>query len=289
MAPYFVPSSVSCFFSGEITGDLAITFDKYLSDDDNEHEVDEYLPEMLLYRGVGEKIINVDAPRVPLSEVEVPGVTVSQESSEAPVPTDERDQISNQSNLSPPPEEPPPTVVNSILWLEFEDEKDAESFIINHLTINNMTLEQGKQKFGNLAITAADSEIMQLHNKPTWVGIRPSEARLIPKDQVIKGKLFLKDKYLADGEFDKLKARYVTRGDMVPEDVKSFIDSPTVSNTAVLSLLAIARAEGRYIASDDVPMAYPNAKRSVNCDRKRIYMKLNQSIVKIILRICRIC
>ena len=147
-----------------------------------------------------------------------------------------------------------------------------------------MTLEQGKQKFGNLAITAADSEIMQLHNKPTWVGIRPSEARLIPKDQVIKGKLFLKDKYLADGKFDKLKARYVTRGDMVPEDVKSFIDSPTVSNTAVLSLLAIARAEGRYIASDDVPMAYPNAKRSVNCDRKRIYMKLNQSIVKIILR-----
>ena len=43
-------------------------------------------------------------------------------------------------------------------------------------------------------------------------------------------------------------------------------------------------SEGRYIASDDVPMAYPNAKRTVTSDRKRIYMKLNKSIVVIIIR-----
>ena len=72
--------------SGTISGDLAISFDKYLSVEE-EHEVDDHLPEMLLYRGVGDRTVNVDAPRVPLSEVPVPGATVADQSTETLVPT----------------------------------------------------------------------------------------------------------------------------------------------------------------------------------------------------------
>ena len=125
-------------------GDLAITFDKYLSEDE-EHEVDEYLPEMLLYRGVGDRIVNVDAPRVPLSEVPVPSATVTQEPAETLVPTVvTSDQISNEVPSLLPPEDPPPAVINSV-WLELED---PETFIIN-----NMTLNEGRQKFGHLSFS----------------------------------------------------------------------------------------------------------------------------------------
>ena len=55
---------------------------------------------------------------------------------------------------------------------------------------------------------------------------------------------------------------------------------PRVTKKKKKKKLAIGVSEGRYIASDDVPMAYI----TVASDRKRIYMKLNKSIVAIIKR-----
>ena len=71
---------------------------------------------------------------------------------------------------------------------------------------------------------------------------------------------------------------------MVPDEIKDYLDSPTVSNLSVFTLLSIGVSEGRYIASDDVPMAYINAKRKVTNNSKKIYMKLNKAIVDIILK-----
>ena len=85
-------------------------------------------------------------------------------------------------------------------------------------------------------------------------------------------------------DFDKLKVRYVTRGDMVSEESKDYIDSPTVSNLSIFTMLTIGVREGRYIASDDAPMAYINAKRHVTNNSKKIYMKLNKAVVDIILK-----
>ena len=65
--------------------------------------------------------------------------------------------------------------------------------------------------------------------------------------------------------------------------IKEHINSPTISTTALFTMLAIGVSEGRHIASDDVPMAYVNAKRKVTSDKKKIYMKLARGIVDIIL------
>ncbi len=58
--------------SGKISGYLAESFDKFTVEGDEEHDVDPFLPEMLLSKGVGEKIIDVDLPRIPLPELKVP-------------------------------------------------------------------------------------------------------------------------------------------------------------------------------------------------------------------------
>ena len=121
---------------------------------------------------------------------------------------------------------------------------------------------------------------MQLHKKPMWIGIDVDIAKRIPKHLKIQSKLFMKEKFNTNRELEKVKGRLVSRGDMVAEELKEYIDSPTVSPDAVLLMLSVFAMEGRQWASYDVPAAYTNAKRDPNSNP--IYMVLNKEISTII-------
>jgi hypothetical protein len=52
--------------------------------------------------------------------------------------------------------------------------------------------------------------------------------------------MFLKEKYLATGEFEKLKARLVAGGDQQDKAMYDDLSAPTVSTSSVFTILSIA-------------------------------------------------
>ena len=67
--------------------------------------------------------------------------------------------------------------------------------------------------------------------------------------------MFLKEKCLSTGEFEKLKARKYQEGKSLYEDVTS----PTVARAAVFTAVAIAAREKRKVATIDIEGAFLNA------------------------------
>ena len=78
------------------------------------------------------------------------------------------------------------------------------------------------------------------------------------KKAIIRSSLFLKEKYLPTGEFEKLKARLVALGNMQDLSLYSSEDtgSPTVSILSLLALVAKGHPEGRVFKTLDVVEAY---------------------------------
>jgi hypothetical protein len=68
----------------------------------------------------------------------------------------------------------------------------------------------------------------------------------------------MKEKYLSNGLFDKLKARLVANGAWELLTMMD-ISSPTISLSALMMNAAIAAKENRHVATCDVPGAYLNA------------------------------
>jgi hypothetical protein len=67
--------------------------------------------------------------------------------------------------------------------------------------------------------------------------------------------MFLKDKYLASGVFEKFKARLVAGGHQLDKRLYENLSSPTVATSSVLAIEAIAAAENRQ----DIMSASPRS------------------------------
>jgi ABC-type Zn uptake system ZnuABC Zn-binding protein ZnuA len=94
--------------------------------------------------------------------------------------------------------------------------------------------------------------------------------------------MFMKEKYRPDGTFDKMKARLVAGGN--EQDLEMIVDvsSPTMSLSALLKVIALAKKEEREVASTDVPGAYPNA---VMGEENPVYAWLDPVNTKIMCRV----
>ena len=64
--------------------------------------------------------------------------------------------------------------------------------------------------------------------------------------------MFLKEKFLASGEFEKLKARLVAAGNQQDRDLYDDPSAPTVATSSVFTLLSIAAHEDRTITVIDI-------------------------------------
>jgi hypothetical protein len=58
------------------------------------------------------------------------------------------------------------------------------------------------------------AEIQQMVDKRVWHGVHLKNLSHEQRKRIIRSKMFLKDKYLASGAFDRFKARLVAGGDM---------------------------------------------------------------------------
>ena len=112
---------------------------------------------------------------------------------------------------------------------------------------------------GKVAEQVILKELTQMVNKGVWTPIDPRKLTSEERSRVIRSSMFIKEKYLPTGEFEKLKARLVAGGDMQDKTLYDDLSSPTVATSTVFTVLTIAAHENRATAVVDIGGAYLNA------------------------------
>ena len=81
-----------------------------------------------------------------------------------------------------------------------------------------MTIRQGIKNIGLPAVVSVVQEILQLQEKDTFTGVIIKDLSEEQLKRLITSSMFLKEKFSADGNFEKLKARLVAGGHMQDRD-----------------------------------------------------------------------
>ena len=76
-----------------------------------------------------------------------------------------------------------------------------------------MTVSQGISQLGDIAVQSVAKEMQQMCEKGVWEGVSMNSLTDTQENKIISSSMFLKDKYHADGKFDKLKSRLLAVGD----------------------------------------------------------------------------
>ena len=144
----------------------------------------------------------------------------------------------------------------------------------------NISVKKAMANMSTEAITSMYKQIKQMVDKSVWVGKAPSFKH---QKRVIRSFMFLKEKFLPNGDFDKLKARLVAGGHMQDRDSVDFEDtsSPTASLPFLFMIASIAAREGRHVRTFDIGGAYLNADIS----KQEILMELDQTASAILMQI----
>ena len=124
-------------------------------------------------------------------------------------------------------------------------------------------------------------ELMQMDKKHVF---HPRDPKTLTRKQlkaVIRSSIFLKEKYLPSGEFEKLKARLVAGGHMQDKSLYEDISSPTVNTSAVFAVAAIAAKEKRHVVTLDIGGAYLNASMK----EREVLMRLDEKMAMILVKI----
>lgn len=86
-------------------------------------------------------------------------------------------------------------------------EKKVVGIATRHTYSLNMTVSEGINKLGNVAVDSITKEMSQMCDMKVWEGVKLNSLTHVQKRKIITSSMFLKDKYHADGKFDNLKSR----------------------------------------------------------------------------------
>ena len=125
-------------------------------------------------------------------------------------------------------------------------------------------------------------EMQTMHDKAVFSGVKWECLREEQRASVIRSSMFLKEKFLASGVFDNLKARLVAGGNMQNRNVYALEEtsSPTVSLSSLYLVAALAAKEKRIVSTKDVGSAYFNAKME-----KVFFMTLKPTLARIMVEV----
>ena len=120
----------------------------------------------------------------------------------------------------------------------------------------NITVKNALKTRGVEAERVIQKELSQMIYKKVWQPVHLSSLNGTDRTRIIRSQMFLKEKFLPSGVFEKLKARLVAGGDQQDKNLYEDLSSPTVSTSAVLTVLAIAAHEKRKVAVVDIVIVY---------------------------------
>ena len=146
----------------------------------------------------------------------------------------------------------------------------------------NITVREALKTRGDEAERVIMKELQQMLTKKVWT---PVDGRTLTADQrsrVIRSSMFLKEKFLPTGEFEKLKARLVAGGDQQDKSLYDDLSAPTVSTSCVFTILSIAAHEGRKAEVVDIGGAFLNAEMKTGVD---VHMRLDKTMSELMIRL----
>ena len=164
------------------------------------------------------------------------------------------------------------------------NKKLVGTMFYNHTHIYKMTVNEGINKLGVVAVDSIKSELKQMCDKNVWEGVTYESLTQQQKQKIISSSMFLKEKYTADGMFEKLKSRLVAGGHLQDRDVYNNGASPTASTTSVFILTTIAAKQNRAVATIDFPGAFLNSDMPLTGDHV-VYMRLSKQLTNSLIEI----
>jgi len=144
-----------------------------------------------------------------------------------------------------------------------------------------LTIKQCIQRNGeDQTLAELRREVQQMLTKRVWRPVLWDYLTDEERRSTISSSMFLKEKFAADGNFDKLKARLVAGGHQQDRSVYSDSEtsSPTVSTTSLFLIAAIAAKENRRVVTIDFSGAYLNAHI-----KKKVLMKIDKILSSVVI------
>jgi hypothetical protein len=141
----------------------------------------------------------------------------------------------------------------------------------------HFSVREGLAKYKDKAADAIKAELTQLCDKKVFSGVHWKRLSPEQRRKTIRSSMFLKDKFNANGDFEKLKARLVAGGDMQDRTNYDDVSSPTASTSAVFLVAGIAAAERRHVVTMDIGGAYLNAHM-----KEEVLMSLNKTVAELL-------
>jgi hypothetical protein len=146
----------------------------------------------------------------------------------------------------------------------------------------NITVREAIRTRGEEAERVIMKELSQMIIRGVWTPIDGRKLTAEERSRIIRSSTFLKEKYLASGEFEKLKARLVAGGDQQDKDIYDDLSAPTVSTSSVFTILAIAAHEGRKAAVVDIGGVFLNAEMRTGVS---VHMRLDRVMSDMLIRL----
>ena len=149
-------------------------------------------------------------------------------------------------------------------------------------SVMNITVREAMRTRGEEAERVVMKELGQMINKGVWTLVNGRTLGAEEQGRIIRSSMFLKEKYLASGEFEKLKARLVAGGDQQDKDMFDDLSAPTVSTSSVFTILSIAAHEGRKAAVVDIGGAFLNAEMNTGV---AVHMRLDKAMSELMIKL----
>ncbi|MCG3769880.1 MAG: hypothetical protein JW384_01011 [Nitrosomonadaceae bacterium] len=123
----------------------------------------------------------------------------------------------------------------------------------------HITVKAALKKMPKAALKSMTQEFLQLDAKDFAQPVNISALSSKQMKSIIRSSLFLKEKFLSTGEFEKLKSRLVAGGNMQDRSLYDDVSSPTATTSSIFLVAAIAAKEGRKVAKADIGGAFLRA------------------------------
>ena len=150
--------------------------------------------------------------------------------------------------------------------------------IANEKTANfvfNLTIREGLERHGRIAEESIRKELSGIMFKDSWDPIYPDAVASV-KSKIIPSRMFLREKFLANGIFDVLKSRLVAGGHRQDRSLYPDTSSPTPATSSIFIVASIAAKEGRFVSTMDIGSAYLNAAM----EGEPVFMKLDAQVAR---------
>ena len=140
-------------------------------------------------------------------------------------------------------------------YMAREDDERRSEFCFN------ISAKKSLLEYGERAKRVMMAELQQMLDRDVFTPAKWEDMSADQRKGTIRSMIFLKEKFKADGEFDKLKARLVAGGHQQIRDFYNPDDtsSPTVRTASVFIIAAIAAFQRRHVVTVDIAGAYLNA------------------------------